>query len=187
MVKYHWLPVGLFSPHMHVPFHLPLHLEDPWRLVPNFEGPLEAMPSSLDPTSVSEWSFLEYVDSPYPSVLKWRTIVNASDPSNLVPSRAQRSPPQSQLFLSNKWSISTCPSRSKWPSYPKVSTAPMKNVVLASIWYLVSQDQVNSTSSCPLQTRKRLIIHHASHITWSSNKLGINTYIVNLKPNSGTM
>jgi len=93
MVECHWLLVGLFSPPMHVTFHLLLQLEDPWRLVPNFKGPLEAMTYSSYPTSVNEWSLLEYFDSPYPSVLKWSTIVNASDPSNLVPSRAQRSPP----------------------------------------------------------------------------------------------
>jgi hypothetical protein len=94
-----WLLAGLFSPHMHATFHLLLHLLDPWRLVTNFEGPLEAMTSSSDPTSVNEWSLLEYVDSPYPSVLKWSKIVNARDPSNLVPFRDQISPPTFYALL----------------------------------------------------------------------------------------
>ena len=108
MVECHWLLVGLFSLPMHVTFHLILHLEDPWRLVPNFEGPLEAMTYSSDPTSVNKWILLEYVDSPYPSVLEWSTTINASDPSNLVPSRAQRSPPTCYaLFLKVKKSSQT--------------------------------------------------------------------------------
>ena len=99
MVECHWLLVGLFIPHVHVTFHLLLHLEDPWRLVPNIEGPLEDMTYSSDHTSVNEWSLFKYVDSPSPSVLKWSTTINASDPSNLVPSRAQRSPPTCYALL----------------------------------------------------------------------------------------